>query len=158
MTGICLITLWNKIGLMNCDDRAACPFCFTHKSTSTIHFIFWQFKQKYGYNFLSFLLIWFHSSVELLENELKSLRKQVRSYETQKRKLGEELDGLDVLDAVRTTNTIWRNFASGWCKIDGAYIMWEKGCTNGIRIVKIAHISHDFVGICFNLVYILRRL
>lgn len=31
--------------------------------------------------------------------------------------------------------------------------MWEKGCTNGIRIVKIAHISHDFVGICFNLVY-----
>ena len=36
---------------MNCDDRAACPFCFTHKSTSTIHFIFWQFKQKYGYNY-----------------------------------------------------------------------------------------------------------
>lgn len=37
-------------------------------------------------------------SVELLENELKALRKQLRSYETQKRKLGEELDGLDILD------------------------------------------------------------
>ena len=73
---------------MNCDDRAACPFCFTHKSTSTIYFIFWQFKQKYGYNFLSFLLIWFHSSVELLENELKSMRKQVRSYETRSENWG----------------------------------------------------------------------
>ena len=37
-------------------------------------------------------------SVEMLENELKALRKQLRSYETQKRKLGEELDGLDILD------------------------------------------------------------
>lgn len=37
-------------------------------------------------------------SVELLENEMKSLRKQLRSYETQKRKLGEELDALDILD------------------------------------------------------------
>lgn len=37
-------------------------------------------------------------SVELLENELKALRKQLRGYETQKRKLGEELDGLDILD------------------------------------------------------------
>ena len=37
-------------------------------------------------------------SVELLERELKALRKQLRSYETQKRKLGEELDGLDILD------------------------------------------------------------
>lgn len=37
-------------------------------------------------------------SVELLEKEMKALRKQLRSYETQKRKLGEELDGLDILD------------------------------------------------------------
>ena len=37
-------------------------------------------------------------SVELLESEMKSLRKQLRSYETQKRKLGEELDALDILD------------------------------------------------------------
>lgn len=37
-------------------------------------------------------------SVELLEREMKSLRKQLRSYETQKRKLGEELDALDILD------------------------------------------------------------
>lgn len=37
-------------------------------------------------------------SAELLENEMKSLRKQLRSFETQKRKLGEELDGLDILD------------------------------------------------------------
>lgn len=37
-------------------------------------------------------------SVEQLEKEMKALRKQLRSYETQKRKLGEELDGLDILD------------------------------------------------------------
>lgn len=37
-------------------------------------------------------------SAELLESEMKSLRKQLRSYETQKRKLGEELDALDILD------------------------------------------------------------
>lgn len=36
--------------------------------------------------------------VEFFENELKSLRKQLRSYEIQKRKLGEALDGLDILD------------------------------------------------------------
>ena len=29
------------------------------------------------------------------------------------------------------------NFASGWCKIDGVYILWEKGCTNGITTVQI---------------------
>ncbi len=27
------------------------------------------------------------------------------------------------------------NFASGWCKIDGNYILWEKGCTSGIGTV-----------------------
>ena len=27
------------------------------------------------------------------------------------------------------------NFASGWCKIDGTNILWEKGCTNSISIV-----------------------
>ena len=27
------------------------------------------------------------------------------------------------------------NFAPGWCKIDGTYILWEMGCTNGITTV-----------------------
>lgn len=36
-------------------------------------------------------------SVEKLENEMKQLRKELRSYETTKRKLGEDLDGLDIL-------------------------------------------------------------
>lgn len=36
-------------------------------------------------------------SVEKLEGEMKQLRKDLRSYETVKRKLGENLDGLDIL-------------------------------------------------------------
>lgn len=36
-------------------------------------------------------------SVEKLETDLKCLRKQIRGYETKKRKLGEALDSLDIL-------------------------------------------------------------
>ena len=36
-------------------------------------------------------------SVDKLESDLKCLRKQIRSYETKKRKLGEALDSLDIL-------------------------------------------------------------
>ena len=41
------------------------------------------------------------------------------------------------------------NFALGWCKIDWAYILWEKGCTNGSSILKILPIFPWFCGDMF---------